>query len=75
MTSFIYTKVVYKNNRTKVIITCRIHGDFEQTPNNHLQGDGRGCRKCQYEKVASILKTDQDDFIAVANSVHNQVRR
>ena len=33
-----YDKVVYKNNYTKVVIICPIHGEFEQTPNNHLNG-------------------------------------
>lgn len=31
-----YFKTEYVNNTTKVIITCPIHGDFEQTPSNHL---------------------------------------
>lgn len=39
-----YNKVNYINNYTKVIITCPIHGDFEQTPNHHLQG--QGCPVC-----------------------------
>jgi hypothetical protein len=40
-----YSKTVYKNALTKVVITCREHGDFEQTPNSHTSG-GQGCRKC-----------------------------
>lgn len=32
----------------KVIITCPIHNDFEQTPSNHLQG--HGCPKCNASK-------------------------
>ena len=28
-----YSKVNYTNNHTKVTITCRKHGYFEQTPN------------------------------------------
>ena len=39
-----YDKVVYKNNRTNVIITCLLHGDFEQSPYHHMAGDG--CPKC-----------------------------
>jgi hypothetical protein len=27
-----YSKVIYTNRNNKVIITCPIHGDFEQTP-------------------------------------------
>lgn len=39
-----YDKVDYKASLKKVIITCPIHGDFEQTPNAHL--NGQGCPKC-----------------------------
>lgn len=41
---FTYDKVDYKNSRTKVIITCGHHGDFEQTPRKHVHG--QGCPKC-----------------------------
>jgi len=39
-----YEKTVYLNNHKKVIITCPIHGDFEQKPSHHLQG--MGCKNC-----------------------------
>ena len=39
-----YSKVEYKNTSTKVCIICPEHGEFWQTPNEHLQG--HGCRKC-----------------------------
>lgn len=39
-----YSKTVYVNSYTKVIITCRVHGDFKQTPANHL--NGHGCPSC-----------------------------
>jgi glutaredoxin len=39
-----YSKVVYVNNKTKVLIICPIHGEFWQTPNAHLSG--RGCPHC-----------------------------
>ena len=35
-----YSKVVYVNNYTKVCIVCPIHGEFSQTPMNHLAGGG-----------------------------------
>jgi len=41
---FTYSKTSYINNRTKVTITCKTHGDFEQIPNSHLGGSG--CHKC-----------------------------
>lgn len=39
-----YTKTVYSSSQSKVLITCNTHGDFEQRPNDHLQG--RGCPSC-----------------------------
>ncbi len=39
-----YDKVNYLSNQMKVMITCPIHGDFEQKPLIHLQG--RGCSLC-----------------------------
>lgn len=39
-----YYECVYKDALTKVKITCKIHGVFEQSPNNHLQG--QGCPEC-----------------------------
>lgn len=51
-----YSKVVYVNNRTNVTITCPIHGDFPQTPENHL--NGHGCKKCYYERMAAERRGD-----------------
>ena len=45
---FIYSKVNYINNKTKVIITCKLHGDFEQAPNHHIKG--YGCPICSGKK-------------------------
>ena len=40
-----YSKVKYQGNKVKVSITCPIHGEFWQKPNDHLCG--RGCPKCK----------------------------
>lgn len=40
---FDYSKVVYETARRPVTIICPVHGEFEQTPDRHLQS---GCRKC-----------------------------
>ena len=40
-----YNKVKYKNAKSKVVITCRTHGDFEMTPDEHTSGKN-GCSKC-----------------------------
>ena len=39
-----YDKVKYLDNKTKVIITCPIHGDFLQMPSGHKRGFG--CKSC-----------------------------
>lgn len=39
-----YSKVVYTNSTTPVKIICKAHGEFEQSPSEHLQG--KGCRQC-----------------------------
>ena len=41
-----YSKTVYIEKRQKVIITCSVHGDFNQNPSHHLAGSS--CRKCHY---------------------------
>lgn len=58
---YIYNKVEYKeNNKTKVIITCPIHGDFEQTPHDHLSG--YGCPKCKLKSQTKLFKELQNSF-------------
>lgn len=39
-----YSKVDYAGVSSKVVITCADHGDFTQSPNQHLQGCG--CPSC-----------------------------
>lgn len=52
-----YDKTIYELSSQKVIITCPMHGDFEQTPNHHLSGEGCPiCKQSSGEKlVESIL--------------------
>ena len=33
-----YDKTIYINNSTNIVITCAIHGDFQQLPSNHSRG-------------------------------------
>lgn len=49
-----YTKSVYINSSTPIIITCPIHGDFEQVPSTHLSGSG--CPICNSSKLESIVR-------------------
>ena len=50
-----YDNVEYVNNRTKVLITCKIHGDFYQTPAAHLLG--QNCPKCGIINKANSHRT------------------
>jgi hypothetical protein len=60
-----YEKVEYINSKTKVIITCNVHGDFQQTPQHHLKGSG--CKNCSPKKENKKLS----QFIEEANKIHN----
>lgn len=60
-----YSKFVYVNSKSKGIIICSIHGEFEQRPTNHTKG--QGCRGCGYNKISTPL----NDFIKKAQEVHN----
>jgi hypothetical protein len=61
---FSYEKVNYIKNQIKVIITCPIHGDFEQIPLAHLQGSGCvNCTESKGEKsVAKYLDKNEISY-------------
>lgn len=54
-----YDKVVYNGKEEKVIITCQKHGDFHQTPHNHLAGNG--CPICRESKGETQIAKWLDD--------------
>ena len=60
-----YSKVEYKNNRTKVILICKEHGEFLQTPSEHLVGSG--CIDC-----AGLRKKTTKQFIEEAILKHGE---
>ena len=63
-----YTKVVYTNNRTKVVIICPKHGEFKQTPGSHLEG--RGCEECRKENLSKMKTSSTEQFIEKARKIH-----
>jgi len=63
-----YDKVQYKNANTKVVITCPVHGDFEQTPSDHK--NGRGCASCYYEGLTGKKR----NYAAVAGKLIDTYR-
>mgnify|MGYP000902860521 CR=1 FL=1 len=64
---YLYNKVIYTDIHKYVIITCKIHNDFLQTPNKHMSG--RGCPKCGDR--CGIKENKWLDFLGV---VERQVR-
>lgn len=64
-----YDKVEYISATKKVTITCPIHGDFEQQPNNHLTG--YGCSKCGDERCKRKNSLSTKEFIDRSNIIHN----
>ena len=56
-----YSKVLYKNHRTKVTIICPIHGEFTQTPKNHMKG--QGCPECGKKYAQEWQKGNYDALI------------
>lgn len=64
-----YSLVDYKNSKEKVKIICLEHGEFEQTPQKHMSG--QGCKKCGL--IQSGIKqslTVGDKFVDRAKKVH-----
>jgi hypothetical protein len=59
-----YSKVDYKNNKVKVTIHCKKHGDFTQRPPDHMRG--QGCPKCGKCRI-SRCETGFLDHINIAN--------
>ena len=59
-----YSKVNYINNSTPVTIICPKHGEFQQKPNNHL--NGQNCPKCANEDRRFTKK----EFISRAKKIH-----
>ena len=50
---YAYSKVKYVDNKTKVCIICKIHGEFMQPPSMHMRG--HGCAKCSTERNTEKL--------------------
>jgi very-short-patch-repair endonuclease len=58
-----YSNVNYVNAKTKIIIICKKHGEFYQTPSNHLCS--YNCQKC-----SNNFKLNTSSFIDNAIIIH-----
>lgn len=80
-----YSKSIYKTLKAKLVIVCPEHGEFQQSPKEHLSG--KGCRKCGYKKCSEtttgskqqrrlvpidgkLIRNTTDQFIEGAKIVH-----
>lgn len=76
--TYSYEKAEYIDKNTKMIVTCKIHGDFYQLPTIHLRG--HGCYHCGmiagHEKLKGHQedpKLQKSDFITKAREVHGDL--
>ena len=58
-----YSNVKYINVKTPVIIVCKQHGEFQQTPDSHKRGSG--CPKCNFGWT-------KNNILEYLNSIKNQ---
>jgi hypothetical protein len=58
-----YSKVNYINSNSKVIVICKIHGEFKITPNHHK--NGVGCRYCYFENQ----KISKEEFLVRSQKI------
>ena len=65
---YCYSKTKYIQSKDKVIITCLIHGDFEQRAGGHLSG--YGCSKCSFENDSIRKTSNTTNFINKSTIIH-----
>ena len=76
---FVTVKDKENNKNAKIIITCKIHGDFEQKPYCHLNGNG--CYMCcknhklntiEFIEKAKLIHGDKYDYSKVDYKYSNE---
>jgi hypothetical protein len=67
---FSYHPTVYTKAINDVIITCSIHGDFNQSPNRHLTGSGCPC--CGKIAIGNATRKTIDHFLKTARIIHGE---
>ena len=61
-----YSKLIYKNTKSKLEIICKKHGIFLQNFTNHH--GGQGCPKCKSYKKIKTLKVFQEQAVKIHNN-------
>lgn len=65
-----YSLVEYITNQVKVKIICKVHGVFEQRPNDHTSHKN-GCNKCAIDRLKGKITLSQDEVIARFREIWN----
>jgi very-short-patch-repair endonuclease len=61
-----YNKSVYVNSKTRIIISCKEHGDFQIKPVHHINFKS-GCKKC-----SKSYRRSTEDFINDSKKIHGE---
>jgi very-short-patch-repair endonuclease len=69
----------YVNNKTKMRITCKEHGDFNQTPGSHLAGNGcplcsGGTQRTHQQFLNSVRKVHGNTYSYPEEYVDNKTK-
>lgn len=64
-----YSKSVFKTCQDKIIIICKEHGEFKQTPLNHSKG--HGCLKCAEKTPKNFIS--HEEFLEKIQEVHSNL--
>ena len=65
--TYSYDRVKWVNANTEIVIVCKVHGPFRQLPVSHLK---YGCRKCGDILRGKNKAYTQEEFVALARTVH-----
>lgn len=66
---YVYHEEHFTKMSSKTIITCPIHGDFEQLPVNHIYAR-QGCPKCADGHKKGRYKYSKEEIIEICKKVH-----
>lgn len=62
-----YSKTIYKNSATDVIIICKKHGEFTQNSSSHAHGFN--CPKCAHRSIAYTT----EEWVEKMSELHNNL--
>lgn len=66
---YTYELTEFKTTKIKLIVTCKIHGNFEQQPGNHLNGK-EGCKQCYSKSNKDRQRMSIEEFIQRVKGIH-----